>query len=75
VHTVIPDTLEQEIEKIMVQDWPQAKTWDSIQKVTTAKRAEGVTQVIEHLPSKCKALSTTTKEKLKYSLHIVQYVT
>jgi hypothetical protein len=35
--------------------WAKIKT---LSKITIAKRAGGMTQVIEHLPSKCKALSS-----------------
>jgi hypothetical protein len=35
-----------------------AKTQDSVQKITKAKRAEDVAQVTERLPSKHKALSS-----------------
>jgi hypothetical protein len=44
----------------------QAKMQDSIPKITKAKRAGGMTQVVEHLPSKHKAPSSnpsTTKRK------------
>jgi hypothetical protein len=42
---------------------------DPILKITKIKRADGMTQVIEHLPSKCKALSSnfiTTKKKKSF---------
>jgi hypothetical protein len=35
------------------------KMWDHTWKITKAKRDGGMTQVVEHLPSKCKALSST----------------
>jgi hypothetical protein len=38
----------------------QAETWDPIWKIIKAKRAGGVVQVTEHLPRKCKALSSKT---------------
>jgi hypothetical protein len=41
---------------------------DHISKITKAKRAEGVAQVVQCLPSKCKALSSNPdcqKEKKK----------
>jgi hypothetical protein len=31
---------------------------DPVLKVNNTKRADGMTQVVEHLPSKCEALST-----------------
>jgi hypothetical protein len=43
---------------------------DPVQKITTAERAGDITLVVEHLPSKCEALSsnlnTTTKIKKKF---------
>jgi predicted Zn-ribbon and HTH transcriptional regulator len=53
--------------RITVQATPGEKPRDSIQKITKARRAEGVAQVVE--PNKCKALnfnpSTEKKEKKK----------
>jgi hypothetical protein len=45
---------------------------DPISKITTAKRTEAVAQVVEHLPSKCKAKIQTpvlpkTKQKPLYT--------
>jgi hypothetical protein len=37
--------------------WPGQKFGDPIQKITKAKRVMGVAQVVECLPSKCKALN------------------
>jgi hypothetical protein len=34
--------------------WPRLKT--PIQKITKAKRADSMDQVVEHLPTQCKAL-------------------
>jgi hypothetical protein len=42
---------------IIVQSQPQAKMWDPIWKITKAKRAGGVAQVVKHLLNKHKALS------------------
>jgi hypothetical protein len=53
---------------IMVRSWPQAKTQDLTRKTTKRKKKRSgacVTEVLEHLPSKAKALisnSSTTKE-------------
>jgi hypothetical protein len=41
------------------------KKRDPISKITRAKRAGGVAQVVEPLPSKCKALSSNPKTKKK----------
>jgi hypothetical protein len=56
--------------RIKVQVWPGQKTQDFVGKKkktkTKSKRAGDFTQVVEHLPSKHKALSSspsTTKEK------------
>jgi hypothetical protein len=56
----------------MIQGQSQAKSGRSYQKKKKnlkAKRAGGVTQVVQCLPSKCKALSsnpkTTKKRKIK----------
>jgi hypothetical protein len=52
----------------------QAKTQDPFLKITTAKGARGVPQVVKHLPSKHKALSsnsqynTLTHKNLKKSV-------
>jgi hypothetical protein len=41
---------------------------DPIGKITKPKGAGGMTQVMEHLPRKCKALSSnpSTNQKIKY---------
>jgi hypothetical protein len=41
------------------------KKQDAISKITLAKRAEGVAQVVEYLCCKCKALSSNTSDKKK----------
>jgi hypothetical protein len=38
---------------------------DPISKITKTKRAGGVAQVVECLPTKCKALSSKSKKKKK----------
>jgi hypothetical protein len=43
---------------IIVQGRPQTKVQDPIQKITKAKRAGSVAQVLECLPSKYKALNS-----------------
>jgi hypothetical protein len=53
-----------EIGRIMVQT-SLGKKRDPISKITRAKRAGGVAQVVEPLPSKCKALSSNPKTKKK----------
>jgi hypothetical protein len=47
--------------RIKVQGWPQAKTQDPTYKITKAKRAESVAQVVELPPSKYKTLSSAAK--------------
>jgi hypothetical protein len=42
---------------------PHAKTQDTIWEKPKAKMARGVTQVIEHLPSKFEALSSVRLKK------------
>jgi hypothetical protein len=54
--------------RILVQGQRQAEVREPIQKITRAKLAEGVAQVVECLPSKLKALSSipstaTNKQK------------
>jgi hypothetical protein len=44
--------------RIMVQGWPQQKSQGPTCKITKAKRTGSVAQVIKHLPSKYKALSS-----------------
>jgi hypothetical protein len=47
---------------------------DPISKVLNTKRAEGVAQGVERLPTKCEAVSSnpsTTKKKKKYILNII----
>jgi hypothetical protein len=62
------------IGRIVVLGQPRSKTQDPIQKITKTKRAWGVAQVVEHLPSKCKALcsssnpSTNNKKKVKIAI-------
>jgi hypothetical protein len=45
--------------KIMVQAVLSIKR-DPVSKITNIKRADGMVQVVEYLPTKCKALSSTT---------------
>jgi hypothetical protein len=55
---------EVEVGGSLLQVGPGQKPQDLIQKTTKAKGAGNVTQVVEHLPSKCKVLSSkpiTTK--------------
>jgi hypothetical protein len=42
---------------------PGEKPQDPVSKLTTAKRAGRVAQVVEYLPSKCKALSSHPSAK------------
>jgi hypothetical protein len=42
-----------------------SKKRDSISKITRAKRAGDVAQVVEHLPNKCKASSSNANNKDK----------
>jgi hypothetical protein len=49
------------------------KNQDPISRITRAQRAAGVARALEHLPSKCEALSlnlSTSKKKKKRSLHL-----
>jgi hypothetical protein len=66
---VIPDTWAVEIGRIAVWGWPLAKALDPIWKVTEAKKAESVAQVVACLPRKCEApnsnSSTAKKESKK----------
>jgi hypothetical protein len=55
VHTCNPKYTGGIGRRIMVQDWPQKK--DPIQKITKTKRAGGVAQVVECLPTKHESLS------------------
>jgi hypothetical protein len=56
---VILATQEEEVRRIVVQSQPGKIVHETIsQKNPTQKRAGGVTQVVEHLPSKHKALSS-----------------
>jgi hypothetical protein len=48
----------------MVQEGPGIKG-DPISKITKAKKAGRVAQVVECLPCKCKALSSNTRTKRK----------
>jgi hypothetical protein len=62
-HTCHPATVVKCKNSITVQA-RMSKKQDPISKITRAKRADGMTKVVEHLPSKCKALnsnSSTTK--------------
>jgi hypothetical protein len=57
---VILDTQKAEIRRIEVQSLPRANSsGDAIWKITQ-KRTDRVTQVIEHLPNKCEALSSNS---------------
>jgi hypothetical protein len=64
---IILATQEAEIRKIEVQGQPWQIVCETLsQKYPTQKRAGGVAQVLERLPSKCKTLSlnsSTTKKK------------
>jgi hypothetical protein len=46
---------------------------DPISKITKEKRAGGMTEVVEHLSSKCKILSSNLSKKLnqKQNLYIL----
>jgi hypothetical protein len=49
------------------------KKWDPFSKITRAKMAGGVAQVIEHLPSKCEVLSSNfsnANKKLVTKVHV-----
>jgi hypothetical protein len=48
---------------------------DPIQEITKAKNGWGVAQMVEHLPSKCKVLSSNfgTAKKKKVNANIILY--
>jgi hypothetical protein len=52
---VIPSTWEAEIRTTALQWQPKQKCKTLSEKQTKGKRSREVTQVIEHLPSKCEA--------------------
>jgi hypothetical protein len=52
----------------MAQHQPEQKMQDPFQETTKAKQGLGVAQVVEHLPSKCKALSSNTTNPQKKKL-------
>jgi hypothetical protein len=57
---VILATQEAEIRRIVVQSQPGVNDYETLsQKHPTQKRAGEVAQVIQHLPSKCKALNSS----------------
>jgi hypothetical protein len=64
----MPVTLDTEEAKIV--GWqsrrPQAKTQDPVLKITKAKTSESMAQVVEHLPSNLKALSSNPVTKENY---------
>jgi hypothetical protein len=39
----------------------QTKMQDTILKITKAKRTGGMAQVVDHLPSRCKVLSSNSR--------------
>jgi hypothetical protein len=45
---------------------------DPLQKITRAKKDGTMAQVLEHLPSKCKALNLHHKEKKNWGLKRVE---
>jgi hypothetical protein len=56
---VILATQEAKIRRITVQSQPGKVVWKTLsQQYSTRKSAGGVAQVVEHLPSKCEALSS-----------------
>jgi hypothetical protein len=55
---VIPATWEAGIGRVMIWGQPQQSSEDPLSKINRAKRTGGVTQAVEHLPCKCKALSS-----------------
>jgi hypothetical protein len=74
--SVILATWETEIRRIMVQSQPGQIVWEILsQKYPIQKRTGRVTQMVDCLPTKCKALSsntsiainktTTTKKKIR----------
>jgi hypothetical protein len=54
---------------VKYEDHGSGKKWDAISKITRAKKARGVAQMIECLPSKCEEpssnLSTGKKQRKK----------
>jgi hypothetical protein len=52
----------------MAQHQPEQKMQDPFQETTKAKQGLGVAQVVEHLPSKCKTLSSNTTNPPKKNL-------
>jgi hypothetical protein len=58
---VIPATQEAEIRRIMVQSQPRQIIRETLsQKIPSQKKAGGVGQTVEHLPSNCEAQSSNT---------------
>jgi hypothetical protein len=57
----------------MVQIQSRAEVGDPVQKITKTKRFGCMAQVVEHLPSKCKALNwpSTTKERKQKKNRII----
>jgi hypothetical protein len=78
-HVSVNPALWGSTNRITVQASQDLK-WDCISKITKAKRAGSVTQVVEYLSSKHKALSstpnTTKKKKKKISkvIKVIKYV-
>jgi hypothetical protein len=57
--SVILATQDSEIRRITFWSQPWANTyWDTISKTPLQKKAGGVAQVVECLPSKCQALTS-----------------
>jgi hypothetical protein len=61
---VIPATWKSTNRRLMVQGVLGIKP-DSVSKITNTERAGRVVQVLEHLPSKHEALSSTTSIAIK----------
>jgi hypothetical protein len=51
------------INRMVVQPDLGKKTQDPIRKIAKAKRAGSGTQVVEHLPKKCKGLNSNPRTK------------
>jgi hypothetical protein len=47
---------------------------DHISKITKGKRAGGITQVIECMPSKCKALNSNPSTLKKKTVYVVIFL-
>jgi hypothetical protein len=71
---VIVGTRETEIRKIMIQPQPQQKSKTLSQKYPTQKRAGGVAQVVDHLPTNMSTEFKPQHCKKKKNIYIYIYI-